>query len=84
MLCEFGENVTHSFSEIDYTISEFNWYLFPSDVQKILPTLMAFVQKPVEFPVFGSVKSSRESFKNVNQIENLMSRKYLHILISLI
>ena len=64
--CEFGQMVTQSFIEVDYSIVQLNWYLFPQEVQKILPILMASVQKPIQFSVFGSIKSGRETFKNVN------------------
>lgn len=65
IICEFGENVSEAFEEIDYKISQFDWYLFPSDICKRLPIFISIANKPVSLAVFGSISCCREAFKNV-------------------
>lgn len=65
-ICEFGERLNKSSSEeINYTFEQSAWYLFPRDVQSVLPFLIMVAQKPVDLDVFGSISCSRITFKKV-------------------
>lgn len=64
-VCELGERTGNIFIELDYEIGQLDWYLFPMNIQKMLPTLMANSQKPVVFNCFGSVACTRWQFQKV-------------------
>lgn len=64
--CELGQQISNTFSQIDDIFDQFNWYLFPSEVQRILPTAILYVQQPIEVRFFGSFSSDRDQFKRVS------------------
>lgn len=74
--CDFGENVTTKFLAIDRSICACEWYLFPHQVQQMLPTIMMSTQKPVIFQGFGNVICAREAFKTVSD-----SQEYIPLMI---
>lgn len=53
------------FDDVDAIIGQFKWYLFPLEVQKLLPTLMISAQQEVGFEYFGSKMCNRETFQKV-------------------
>lgn len=57
--CELGERVRNAMSEINDSINQFYWYLFPMKVQKMLPIILLSVQQPVEIQCFGSITCTR-------------------------
>lgn len=63
---ELGQRMTDAFNEIDFILSQLDWYLFPGEMQRMLPTIIADAQQPVELKCFGSIGCSREVFKNVS------------------
>lgn len=63
--CEIGQNVSNAFKEIDDEIDRFHWYLFPAEIQKMLPILLSVTQRPINIEVFGSIACDRENFKKV-------------------
>lgn len=66
--CEIGERLSGAFSEINDVICRFDWYLFPAEVQRILPIVMVSAQHPVDFVCFGSITANWEFFKKVSTI----------------
>lgn len=65
LFCDVGQRLSNSFEQVIDTINEFDWYLFPTKVQRMLPTLMIVAQQPVEIIVIGSISSNRYTFENV-------------------
>lgn len=65
LYCEIGEKVTHGFNEISHEIGQIDWYLFPIEQLKFLPTIISVVQQPMHFSGFGSISYTREDFKKV-------------------
>lgn len=65
-ICELGQRLTNAFEEINDEIWQMDWYLFPSQIQRMLPTIMNLTQKKVAFKCFGSIAGSRETFKKVS------------------
>lgn len=63
--CEIGHRISDAIDESVLTIEQLHWYLFPIEVQRVLPTIIAIVQQPITFECFGSIRCGRESFKNV-------------------
>lgn len=87
-ICELSQRLTNGYSDVNDMIVQFEWYLFPYEIRRILPVILNAVQQPVEFECFGSVACSRESFRkvspskenirirfqNISKIENLIER----------
>lgn len=65
MITELGQRTTNVFSEIDDMICQWDWYSFPIELKRMLPTFLNVAQHPVEIPCFGSSTCSRETFKKV-------------------
>lgn len=65
IICELGQRLSNAFDEIPDTIVDFEWYLFPPGIQRILPTILLAAQQPVYLECFGSISGTRETFKNV-------------------
>lgn len=63
---EFGQQLRNAFGEIDHVFDQFNWYLFPIEVKRILPTVILYVQQPVQLKFFGSYSCNREHSKRVS------------------
>lgn len=63
--CEVGQRLTNTLNEIDYEFEQLDWYLFPFEVQRVLPTILSGVQKPIVLGCFGTVSGSRDQFKKV-------------------
>lgn len=55
--------------ELYDSLVQFDWYLFPIEVQKVLPICFLSVQEPVEIKCFGSIACTRETFKKVKSFE---------------
>lgn len=66
MFCKLGQRITDRFNGIFEIICNSEWYAFPKEIQRIMPTLMNSAEKPVILLGFGNLKCTRESFKKVN------------------
>lgn len=61
--CELIGRINYGFEAIGNIQHE--WYLFPSNVQKMLPLILLYAQQPVNINCFGSIPCNRETFKKV-------------------
>lgn len=66
LICELGQRLTDAFDELCDTIEGFDWYLFPIDIQRMVPTLLIAAQKQVVLVCFGSISGTRDTFKRVS------------------
>lgn len=66
VICEFGQRLSNAFDEIHYDIELSDWYLFPCDIQRMLPVILIVAHQPVELKCFGSISAVRENSKKVN------------------
>lgn len=64
--CELCQRGNQAFGECGDMVDQFNWYLFPNEVQRMLPMILAFTQQPIEIACFGSTACDRKSFKYVS------------------
>lgn len=64
LLCESSERMAIEFEKIDVYM-QWDWYKFPSNVQSILPMIIARTQNPVVFQALGEICSNRETFRKV-------------------
>lgn len=65
MICELGQRISNAFEEIDDVIAQYNWYLFPDKLKRMLPIILMNTQDRVAFECFGSIACSREAFRKV-------------------
>lgn len=65
VICELSGRLTYRFDDIDYIMTHFKWYLFPIEIQKILPTILINAQERVVIECFGSIPCDRETLKKV-------------------
>lgn len=63
--CELGQRMGDAFEEIDYTIEQLDWYLFPMEIQRMLPMIIAIAQPPVLLECWGNIACTRDVFKHV-------------------
>lgn len=68
LACELSQRVTLAFDEISDITDQLDWYLFPNELQRILPIFLIGVQEPVNFYCFASITCSRATFKSVSSI----------------
>lgn len=66
LTCELGERIASLFNELDNEIVQLEWYLFPMEVQKLLPMVMINTQESIVIQCFGSVACTRWQFKKVS------------------
>lgn len=67
--CELSQRISDEFEKINWNINRFTWNLFPIEIKRMLPMIMAIAQKPAELECFGSITCSREVFKGVSVVE---------------
>lgn len=65
IISELGQRMSDTFDEIDSTLDKSDWYLFPIEIKRMLPMIIANAQEPVSLECFGSIICSRNTFKNV-------------------
>lgn len=68
IVCELCQQVCNGFEEMNKTMDQLYWLSYPVEIQRLLPMVIIFAQKPVIFIVFGSITCCRESFKKVTSI----------------
>lgn len=66
MFCDLGENVTTGFSTLGDSIYFCDWYHFPLEFQRTLPTLLMVAEKSVELRGFGNIPCTRKAFRKVS------------------
>lgn len=65
--CELGQRYSNGFNEIGKAFAEVNWYLLPIEIQRMLPTIMIYLQEPNDFRIFGNISTSRKQFQKVSR-----------------
>lgn len=66
IVCELSQRLNVEYEECSSMASEFDWYRFPIEIQRIYPTILAFIQQPMEMRCVGGTPSDRKSFKYVS------------------
>lgn len=65
-VCELSERIINAFGKINDIIEQFDWYLFPVQMQRIMPVIIINAHEPIAIEYFGSRSCSREDFKKVS------------------
>lgn len=63
--CELCQRAKFAFEECIEMIDQFEWYFFPAEIQRMLPSIIHFTQQPIELKCLGSTACDREAFKSV-------------------
>lgn len=66
--CELGERICSEYDDINNLVSQYDWHLFPHEIQRLLPMIMANAQEEVGVKWFGSYLCNRLTFKVVGHI----------------
>lgn len=66
---EIGQRMTDAFDEIDFILNQLDWYLFPDEIKRVLPIIIATAQQPVQLQCFGSIGCTGEVFKDVSSVQ---------------
>lgn len=64
-VCELAGKMGSEFETFNDQIDQFDWYLMPLEIQKMLPLIMMDSQQEVGFTCFGSIMCNRETFRKV-------------------
>lgn len=67
-ICGFSQRISNAFEEINDVIVQFDWYLFPIEINRMLPTILLVTQHSVALKCFGSMACNRETYKMVCSI----------------
>lgn len=74
-MCECGETVTSQFEMFNDELNLCKWYVFPTEMQKMLIIAMANAQQPTILRGFGNTLCIRESFKKVCSVSKRISNQ---------
>lgn len=68
IICELCQRISQSFDEYSDMIDQFDWYLLPMEIQRMLPMIFMFTQQPIEIKYFGTMAYGRPTMKYVRII----------------
>lgn len=68
-ICSLGQKLTKKFDEITDLFGQFDWYLFSDEINQMLLTITAILQRSIALDCFGSLKLGHEAFKKVSSIK---------------
>lgn len=63
--CELGQCLNLAYDECSEMVNQFDWYLFPTEIQQMLPQILNFAQQSLEIKCYGTANCDRETFKSV-------------------
>lgn len=70
-MCELAHRYIQAFDECDEMVDQFDWYIFPVKIQRMMPLILNFTQQSNEIKCFGSAACNREAFKYVSTTKDL-------------
>lgn len=68
IICELSQRQNLAYKECGDMVEQLDWYRFPTEIQRIYPTILAIMQQPIEIVCFGGTTCNRESFKKVSTL----------------
>lgn len=63
--CEVCQRTNLAFDKCSEMVEHFEWYSFPTGIQRMLPVILNIMHQPVEIKCFGGLTCDRETFKYV-------------------
>lgn len=76
LVCEVGQRLSEKFTEINDVMDQLNWYAYPREVKRMLPTILTNLQQPVIIKCFAFIFCDREYSKRVS-LSSIPSRKWI-------
>lgn len=73
-ICNFGENLTTTFANLNDSIYAISWHLYPPKLQKYMQLIVLMAQKPVHAKGVAGMKCSRDTFKSVHIVGDLFAQ----------
>lgn len=64
--CELSQRISNAFNDVYDALSQVDWYLLPTELQRHLIPIMMYAQQPIIIQFFGSISCSREQCQRVN------------------
>lgn len=64
---ELGQRTSNLFTELTDVSLQFDWYLFPNEINQLLLIILPVVQKSVVIECFGTIACDRELFRKVGR-----------------
>lgn len=59
VVCEIGQQIFDLFEDIIDKFDQIDWYPYPIEIKRTLPTVFGIAQKPVYLKFFGSITASK-------------------------
>lgn len=75
VFCESSEYIARQFDDVDIYML-WDWYTYPTVIQRIFPIVQIDTQKPVVLQGFGNISCTRETFKRVIFIQWFYEMKF--------
>lgn len=70
LLCHFGSHLTEQFDHFGDAVYQLDWYMLSLEQQKLLPTLLALINKPVFLEGYGGIQCTWQLFTKVLNLSN--------------
>lgn len=67
LICDLCGKMSNELDKVAEIIGEFDWYMFPIELQQQLPTVIINAHQSHGFVCFGSTLCNRETFKKVDK-----------------
>lgn len=71
VFCEFGEQISIRFEDLNNEICKFDWYLLPIEMQQTMQIIIMTTQQPVQLVGFGNIVCCRQTFKRVTFFQTI-------------
>lgn len=75
-VCDIGEQMCSAFGEMECEISQFDWYLFPSEVITMFPSIIMHSQQPFQLNGYGSYSYCRQVFAKVSLYNKRLNSEF--------
>lgn len=70
--CEIGERLTAAFIAIFEDLCALDWYMYPIEMQKVLPLIMLNAHELITIECFGEISCTRDVFKSVSKCKSII------------
>lgn len=75
LICETGQRLSNAFEELGERIKTFDWYVFPLEIQRMLPVLLMAAHQEIVLECFGSIAGTRQTFKKVSLCQHFLKNE---------
>lgn len=76
LACELSQKVKDEFDDICEMIGQFDWYLLPYKLRRMLTIILINAQQPVYLECFGSFVCNRDTLKKVQRNDSKINIEF--------